>query len=99
MARPRIGICTAIERARWSYWDTEETPVTYTGDMAQIAVAVGDLDGDQRDDVVLADFGGPVSVYLTQVDGTLANPVTYGSFTAAVQRVMTPTPDERRHVR
>ena len=23
MARPRIGICTAIERARWSYWDTE----------------------------------------------------------------------------
>ena len=21
--RPRIGICTAIERARWSYWDTE----------------------------------------------------------------------------
>jgi len=21
--RPRIGICTAIERARWSYWDAE----------------------------------------------------------------------------
>jgi putative glutamine amidotransferase len=21
--RPRIGICTAIEHARWSYWDTE----------------------------------------------------------------------------
>ena len=21
--RPRIGICTALERARWSYWDTE----------------------------------------------------------------------------
>ena len=23
MARPRIGICTALEHARWSYWDTE----------------------------------------------------------------------------
>jgi len=23
VARPRIGICTAVERARWSVWDTE----------------------------------------------------------------------------
>jgi len=33
MARPRIGICAALERARWSYWDQQAylLPRSYVG--------------------------------------------------------------------
>ncbi len=57
---------------------TFQPAVTYSSGV-QVAVAVGDVNGDHRPDLVVADFNGYVEILLGKGDGTFQTPVTYGT--------------------
>jgi len=70
--------CTIVSTALWA--QRFERPVPYsTGSFAPNGVALGDLNGDGRLDVVVAnaDVSGTVAVLLGNGDGTLQTAVTY----------------------
>jgi hypothetical protein len=73
-----LFVWTILPMALWA--QTFERPVPYlTGALAPNGVALGDLNGDGRLDVVVAntDLSGTVAVLLGNGDGTLQAAVTY----------------------
>ena len=59
---------------------TLDTPVVYNTGSRPVSLAVGDLNNDQRDDVVVANsYDDTIGVFLQQIDGTMAPQVTYNT--------------------
>jgi putative glutamine amidotransferase len=92
MARPRIGICTAIERARWSYWDTEAylldrnyvDAVQAAGGIALMLPPDAEADPDEILDVLDG---------LILAGGADIDPATYGAEPHAMTSGMRPERD------
>jgi len=92
MARPRIGICTAIERARWSYWDTEAylldrnyvDAVQAAGGIALMLPPDAEADPDEILDVLDG---------LVLAGGADIDPATYGAEPHAMTSGMRPERD------
>ena len=92
MARPRIGICTAIERARWSYWDTEAylldrnyvDAVQAAGGIALMLPPDAEADPDEILDVLDG---------LILAGGADIDPATYGAELHAMTSGMRPERD------
>ena len=93
MARPRIGICTAIERARWSYWDTEAylldrnyvDAVQAAGGIALMLPPDAEADPDEILDVLDG---------LVLAGGADIDPATYGAEPHEMTSGMRPERDE-----
>jgi hypothetical protein len=62
-------------------WGSLDSAVTYAAGTEAEALAVGDLNNDGWDDVVVTNSGKTISVFLQQVDGTLAARTTYATGT------------------
>src|SRR5262249_48331937 len=58
---------------------TFAAPVAYTGAIAPLGVAIGDLNFDGKPDLAVASIGSAVSVFLGHGDGTFAAAGTSGS--------------------
>jgi hypothetical protein len=58
---------------------TLQSPASYTTGYRPDTLAVADLNDDGWDDVVVAQFGGDISVYLQEADGTLTAAIIYST--------------------